>query len=164
MAKRKIHIGGKEILVGLVLAVAVYLFERYQLHEHPDIKATALHLAEPILVPVIVAVLAGLSWSAAWIAFKSAARAAWFLSKWFVGSAVVITILVVVAKGSTLAAIVLAFMGAILVVTIASVAKLAAGSGNFDPTTVPDPEEPWVTETYGIRGIDPKQLPPGGFG
>ncbi|HEY4273618.1 MAG TPA: hypothetical protein VGM65_16580 [Candidatus Udaeobacter sp.] len=164
MAKRKIHIGGKEVLVGLAYAVGVYLFERYQLREHPDVKATALHLAEPIAVPLIVAVLAGVSLSAAWAAFKRLGHAAWFLIKWMTISGVLIALFVIIAKGSLVAAVVLAFIGANIIVAIASVAVLAKGVGDFDPTTTPDPEKPWETETYGIPGIDPKQLPPGGFG
>jgi len=163
MAKRTIHIGFKEIIVGLVYAIAVYLFERYQLREHPDIKTTALHLAEPVVVPVIVAILAGVSLSAAWAAFKSAVRAIWFLLKWFTVSAVLIGILVIVAKGSLVAALALAFIGGNIVVAISSVGALAKRMANFDPTTVPNPEEPWKTETYGIPSIDSRQLPPGGF-
>jgi uncharacterized protein YacL len=149
LAERKIHVGGKEIGVGLVYAIVVLLFELYQLHEHPDIKAVALHLAEPIIVPVIVAILAGVSLSTAWAAFKRAGRAVAFLIKWTLISGVLIGLFVVIAKGSPLAALTIAFVGANIVAAIASLAKLAKGVSDFNPVTTPDPNAPPQPEPSG---------------
>ena len=161
--KIKIEFEVKHLIVGLLIAVLTFWFGVYELGEHVELKTAILHFSDPFLVVGALAILSAVSWTAAWLRLQSILRSAWFLLKCIVITEALVGLLIFAFKGNVAAALAIGFIAAIGVTTVASLSFLFKDGVEWNPIHTPDPDEPWIEESFDVRRVNPNNLPPGGF-
>lgn len=165
MAHKSYAISLKEIVILLVVAVLLDFAQEWAFSEVPDAKHMVAGIGGHLIAHWAVPVLGGITYVGARAFYRSALKAIGFILAWLLPAAIVFGLILLGIEGSPGIAIVLGVAGAIVLTGLASIVQgLRSLASDEDDMVVRDEENPWIVWSWGIPGVDPSQLPPGGFG
>lgn len=166
MAHKSYAISLKELVILVVVAVLLDFAQEWAFSEVPDAKHLVAGVAGHLVAHWAVPILGGISFLGARAFYRSAKKAIKFILAWLVPTAVVLGLILLGINGRAGIAIVIGVAGAIALTGLASIIQFLRSlpTPSEEGPVQRDEENPWLVWSWGIPGIDPEQLPPGGFG